>query len=270
MNTSLISCLYEKNIYDLKRVREYQRKLFIKKGYSCFEKFFIKSALKYIIRNFIRKFELYVQNKIRMRPELYDIEAEITYLLIREFKPETIVEISPGGGWSTSWILNAIKDNGFGKLYSYDLVDDSTKTIPLDLSEGRWTFIKGDIKKNIDQLPQKIDYLFMDADHSADFAHWYIRNIFPKLRSGIPVSVHDVFLHTADPSGFEGAVIIDWLKQRRIEYFTASPLKEKFVYNEIMSIKYKLNIGMSIHFLQNANSMIFFIFNKDVKNVITE
>jgi len=65
---------------------------------------------------------------VLLDPHFDDIEAEITYLLIRAFRPKTLVKISPLGGWSTSWILNAIRDNNYGTLYSYDLVDDSLKT----------------------------------------------------------------------------------------------------------------------------------------------
>ena len=65
-----------------------------------------------------------------LRPQLDDIEAEVTYLLIRESRPSTVVEISPSGGWSTSWILQALKDNDYGTLYSYDYNDASTKVLP--------------------------------------------------------------------------------------------------------------------------------------------
>lgn len=251
LNVDFILSLYEKYIYELKKVREYQRKLLSsQKNHSQ-----SKEHFNYILDN--------NTGKIKIAPKLEDIEAEMTYLLIREFKPETIVEISPYKGWSTSWILNAIKDNGAGKLYSYDLIDDSTKMIPLDLSKGRWTFIRGDIKKNMDKLPQKIDYLFIDSEHSADFAREYIKNIFPKLENGTPISIHDVFAeeyHAIFNS--ERNVILDWLKEKKINYFTVSSIREKIVYNKIMSAKKKLNIKRPI-VRSRTNSMIFFYFLKD-------
>ncbi|MCD9878427.1 class I SAM-dependent methyltransferase [Streptomyces guryensis] len=33
------------------------------------------------------------------------------------------MEIGTFLGWSTTWILQALKDNGTGHLYSYDIVD---------------------------------------------------------------------------------------------------------------------------------------------------
>jgi predicted O-methyltransferase YrrM len=256
LNVEFILNLYEKYQIDLRQVREYQQELHREKGYSMSEKYRIYA----IANSVLSRFGIQQQNKAKlMHPQFDDIEAEITYLLVREFKPKNIVEISPCGGWSTSWLLNAIKNNKFGELYSYDIVDDSTKTLPEDLTEKRWHFILGDIKENIEKLPLTIDYLFMDSDHSADFAQWYIQSIFPRIRVGIPISVHDVF-HTAKPCpNSEGSVIIDWLEERGISYFTASSAKEKTVHNKIMSMKKELNIKKSIHFVHN-NSAIFFIY----------
>jgi hypothetical protein len=246
-------------------VRKYQRKLYSQKVYSLFVRELLKhywyqKYYWYRAVGYLKNFEIRFLGRT-LNPEFDDIEAEVNYLLIREFKPRTIVEISPGGGWSTSWILNAIKDNGFGKLYSYDLLDYSTKTIPPDLSEGRWIFTKGDVKKKAGKLPKKIDYLYLDSEHSGDFARWYIQNVFPRLRNGSPVSVHDVF-DSIDWGYTEGGVILDWLKQRTIAYFTASLAKEKIAFDEIMSTKNRLGVGKPIHSRQ-ANPAIFFISRRE-------
>ena len=253
LNIEFILRLYKKYLTDIEKVRKYQKKLYYLYT-SRFEKYIVYRSLQDVMK---RIMGLGITN--RLRPQLDDVEAEITYLLIREFKPENIVEISPCGGWSTSWILNAIRDNNFGKLYSYDLIDDSVKIIPSDLSKDKWIFIKGDIKKNINRLPQIIDYIFIDSDHSTDFAHWYIKNIFPKLKIGTPISVHDVF-HKSNPSSFdgEGGVIIDWLEQKGIKYFTASKRRDKKIYDKIMLVKRELGTEKRVHYSQ-VNPMIFFL-----------
>lgn len=220
-----------------------------------YEKYLLYRAL----RRCARGFERLVLDR-RLDPRFDDIEGEVTYLLIREHRPQTVVEISPGGGWSTSWILSAIKHNASGRLYSYDLTDRCTGNVPSDLSEGRWAFHRGDVKKNLGALPAEIDYLFLDSEHSADFARWYIRNLFPRLKSGSPVSVHDVFL----PSDFgytEASVILQWLRRNGIEYFTASPSNEKAVFNEIASVKNKLGIGRLIQPYE-FNSAVFFLYEQ--------
>lgn len=251
LNIQFVLGLYNKYTDDLKRVRKYQRKFYSKDSLSR-ERFFWR-----ILRYALRKFGI-IQIGLELNASFDDIESEITYLLIREFKPETIIEISPSGGWSTSWILNALKDNGFGKLYSYDLVDNSTKNISLDLSENRWIFYLGDIKKNVDKLPEKIDYLFIDSDHSARFAQWYIKNVFSKLKSGTPVSVHDVF-QTKEFYFPEERVILDWLRIKNIDYFSASPMKYETIFEEICKLKKTKNIWKLIHKTQ-TNPAIFFIF----------
>ncbi|MGW2522381.1 class I SAM-dependent methyltransferase [Streptomyces sp. NPDC001617] len=128
-----------------------------------------------------------------LKAQLDDIEAEITYLLLREARLETVVEIGTFHGWSTTWILQALKDNGTGHLYSYDIVDHVARNVPEQLSTGRWTFTQGDARENLEKIPDTADFLFIDAAHSASFARWYIQHLLPRMRPGIPVCVHDVF-----------------------------------------------------------------------------
>ena len=44
----------------------------------------------------------------RMTPQLDDLEAEITYLLLRATRPEVVVELGTFHGWSTSWTLTGL------------------------------------------------------------------------------------------------------------------------------------------------------------------
>ncbi|MGP3980492.1 hypothetical protein [Streptomyces sp. KR80] len=50
-------------------------------------------------------------------------------------------------------------------------------------------------------MPADTGYLFIDADHGARFAHWYIENVFPAVPAGTPTSVHDV-VHGRRPKPF--------------------------------------------------------------------
>ena len=66
---------------------------------------------------------------------------------IRELKPEKVMELSPNCGWSTHYILSALRDNGVGELHSYDLVDCAHRVLTAaaeDLAVGRWNFHQGD------------------------------------------------------------------------------------------------------------------------------
>lgn len=264
----LILLLYRKYCDDLRIARKTQKRFYTRRGYGKVERYLLKRADrgKYRLWSALdiarKRLGLYDTRRPRMVPQFDDIEAEITYLLIREFEPENIVEISPCGGWSTSWILRAVRDNGFGRLYSFDVVDHSTKIIPRELSEGRWVFIHGDVREKLHHLPPTIDHLFLDSDHSAEFARWYIPELFPRLDDGVPVSVHDVF-HTAEPSEFmgEAAVVVEWLGRMGIPYFTASPAVNRAGNGRIVAAKKGLGLGSMIHWSEK-NPAIFFSYRK--------
>ena len=206
-----------------------------------------------------RKFHLPMKQFLSLRPQLDDIEAEITYLLVREGRPENIVEISPSSGWSSSWMLQALKDNGSGMLHSFDIINDSEYLLPLDLTQGRWEFIVGDARRTIRHGPPTIDFLFMDSDHSETFAEWYTGAVLTRLNPGTMVAVHDVF-HTSDPCGHnkEGGVIVRWLEERHKGFVTASPAREPGYFEAIMKLRHDLSFGNLIHSSQ-TNSMIFFL-----------
>jgi predicted O-methyltransferase YrrM len=206
-------------------------------------------------------------------PGLDDIEAEITYLLVRACRPVSVVEISPSGGWSSLWILSALRDNGVGALHSYDLVDDATKNVPDELGRGRWHFELGDVTRKLEALPERIDYLFMDSDHSAPFARWYLDALVPRLDDGALMSVHDVF-HTADPArpyhgplgpltGLptgrnEATVVVDWLEREGVPYFTASAARAARTLAQIRALRARLGIDGEVHYHPVRASMIWF------------
>ena len=186
-----------------------------------------------------------------IRAQLDDIEAELTYLRLRELRPETVVEIGTFHGWSTTWLLSALRDNGSGRLLSYDVVDHVLKSVPAD---DRWTFTKGDVRTA--QLPEEIDYLFLDAAHSASFARWYIGALFGRL-TGTPVSVHDVF-HGRRPMPFsEGAVLVRWLTERKIDYFTPSLKRAPETFAALLAVKRELGLAEPIR-AGRDNPMVFF------------
>lgn len=158
------------------------------------------------------------------KPQFSDIEAELTYMLLREVKPDNVVEFSPCHGYSTVWILLALRKNNKGLLHSFDIINNCEEQIPEYLKD-RFRFTQGDVKKNLHKFPKKIDYLFIDSDHSKEFCEWYIDTVFP-LINNIYVSVHDVLKR--HPSGKlvfgEAKHISRWCEENNIPYFGASTL----------------------------------------------
>lgn len=105
-------------------------------------------------------------------------------------------------------------------MWSYDLHETSTKFVPRSLSLGRWHFIQGDARESVPKAPE-FDYLFVDSDHSRGFAGWYVKELFPRIRPGTVVSVHGVF-HTPAPSEEGAVVVLDWLAQKGLTFWTPS------------------------------------------------
>jgi predicted O-methyltransferase YrrM len=190
-----------------------------------------------------------------MKAQLDDVEAELTYLRVRECQPESVVEIGSLHGWSTTWILRALRDNGFGRLWTFDIVDGAWRHVPTDLAGGRWTFVPGDVRDTLNRVD--IDYLFIDAAHTARFARWYLAEVMPRLRPGTPVSVHDVF-HRARPLPFtEGSVALKWLASRGIMPFTAAKAAAPGTFELIMQARARLGLTEPVHH-GSANPMIYF------------
>lgn len=155
-------------------------------------------------------------------PQLDDVEAELTYLLLRHHRPSQVVEVGTYYGWSTTWILSALRDNGSGHLQSFDLVDHVCGTVPEELSTGRWTFHRGDLRETVEKVPADTGYLFVDADHGRRFARWYLEHLFGRIAAGTPTSVHDVFhLPRARPFT-EGAEVLRHLERSGTGWFTSS------------------------------------------------
>lgn len=191
------------------------------------------------------------------RAQLDDLEAEISYLLVRHTRPAALVEIGCLHGWSTSWLLRALRDNGQGTLHSFDRIDAARRWVPPDLSEGRWQFTEGDVRERVAELPGDIGYLFLDAAHSARFARWYLRTLLPRLAPGTVVSVHDVH-HRARPlPGTEGAELLRWLRTTGIPSFTVAAAKAPGVNSRLRRLRTELGPAEPVH-SGTDDPMVFF------------
>jgi predicted O-methyltransferase YrrM len=127
------------------------------------------------------------------------IEASMLYIMIRENKPNHVVEIGALCGVSTRWILSALRENGVGKLSSFDLHDYAPTYIAKEYSEpNRWDFYQLDIfdhlKTEAGQLiAQEIDLFFIDALHQNSFAQVYTKQLLAKSPRRVSVFVHDIY-----------------------------------------------------------------------------
>ena len=234
-------------------MRATQRRLYLQRSDARLERF----APYRWIRKALQTAGLPAHYKRRFRPKFDDIEAEITYLLVRDFRPRVVLEVAPYYGWSTTWLLHALRDNGAGRLHSYDLVDYSRWIVPPELARERWDFTQGDIRDAVDRLPPGIGYLFLDAAHTAEFARWYLRELFPRLPAGTVVGVHDVFRGPDLAPMPESPVLLEWLDRRGISRLTAAPGAPGSVYDRAVALKRELGLTEPIHD-SVKNPMVFF------------
>ena len=243
VSTDYVIGLYQRYKDDLKKVRKQQYWFLTWRNNALLRRLYKMRLCRYTLV-----------------PMLDDLEAEITYLLIRDRNPDMVVEMSPNSGWSTTWILSALRDNrARGQLWSYDLHDTSTKFVPRMLSSGRWHLVLGDAKHTM-RKDLDFDYLFIDSDHTKQFANWYVEALLPRVKPGCLISVHDVF-HGSVPSE-EGEVVLSWLKKRQLSYWTAARAVSAAITQLLNQERLRLGMGYAIHARSANNSMMFVEVNR--------
>lgn len=192
----------------------------------------------------------------RVVPQLDDVEAELTYLALRDHRPDAVMELGTFQGWSTTWILRALADNGHGHLHSFDRVDIVLRTVPAALAADRWTFVAGDVAANLAAVPRDVGYLFVDADHGRRFARWYLAHLFPLVAPGTPVSVHDVFHGPRARPWAEGGEVLRWLAAHDTPWFTAARRRGRAALAALNAVRAELGITGARG--KTVNPMIFF------------
>lgn len=128
------------------------------------------------------------------------VDAEMAYSFVRRFKPARIVEV--GGGFSTRLLAQALRTNfeRDGVRAELTTIDPglqpshnpahgvSTEVIPQPVQE-----IDLDVFSSLDAG----DILFLDSSHvvrvGSDVVYEYLE-ILPRLRKGVLIHAHDIFL----------------------------------------------------------------------------
>ena len=132
-------------------------------------------------------------------------ERRLLYLMVRHAAPELVFELSPKRGWSTLHIAAAMEDNGHGKVISFELDPVYGHLARATLRRAglghRGRVVVGDVREKLPRVYERlrrdgrlsgIGFLFIDSEHSAAFATWYIENLFPLVVRGGLIHVHDI------------------------------------------------------------------------------
>lgn len=147
------------------------------------------------------------------------VDAEVLYSVVRHFKPSQIIEI--GSGFSTRLIRMAIKEDNL-----------KTRLTCIDPSPRReiQSFADEHIPLPVEDLtPSKIwtalsaqDLLFIDSSHvvttGGDIPYLYLE-ILPRLRSGVFIHVHDIFLPFDYPEPWTAEFRWGWTEQYLVHAF---------------------------------------------------
>jgi len=142
------------------------------------------------------------------------------YALCRYLRPRVVVETGVGLGTSSLFILQALEDNGVGKLYSIDepysvyqsdagiLIDESAycangdrpgMLVPNELRD-RWTLLLGKSHELLPVLCERLcslDFFFHDSEHNYRNMFQEYSIVWPHLRASGVLASHDVEWNTA-------------------------------------------------------------------------
>ncbi|NGX30879.1 MAG: hypothetical protein K940chlam8_00233 [Chlamydiae bacterium] len=166
--------------------------------------------------------------------KLYEeLDGLMFYAMLRHFKPKRVIEI--GSGHSTKLACDAIcKNKNNGNITCIEPYHSSIlEQLPITL-----------IKKRVEECPlqlfdqlEKNDLLFIDSSHVikpyGDVLYEYL-NILPRLKPGVMVHIHDIFLPYDYPK--------EWIEKERRPYtkqwFLAALLHNNKDWNILFSCFY--------------------------------
>jgi predicted O-methyltransferase YrrM len=148
------------------------------------------------------------------------------YAVVRVLQPETVIETGVAQGASSWLILNALRRNDRGTLYSIDLpmrdthrdynvagVDQTGSMVP-EMLRDRWRLLIGDSTIELPRLlgeVDRVDVFFHDSDHSYEAMRKEFSAVAPRLRGGGVLVADDVhknaaFAETCRTHGLRGYV----------------------------------------------------------------
>lgn len=152
------------------------------------------------------------------------VDAEVAYSLVRERKPKRIVEV--GGGNSTRLLASALRRNAEdglpGELITIEPEPDSV------LRRG-FPGLTRVIQMRVQDMPPEYfeqleagDVLFLDSSHVVALGSdvvFEILEILPRLKPGVLVHFHDIFMPAEYPEKFVKQNLCFWGEQYMLQAF---------------------------------------------------
>ena len=119
-------------------------------------------------------------------------EAWLLYGLVRALRPERILEIGTGYGFSTLHLVQAVKDNGRGKIWTVEIradrQEEARRWVRAAKLESKVVFLAS--VPTPEELPT-VDFLFLDAVHNAVAVSLYLSLVKARLTANAVIVAHD-------------------------------------------------------------------------------
>lgn len=146
-------------------------------------------------------FEFYLDNSM-----FVEVDAEVLYSLIRLNKPRTVIEV--GGGFSTRISLQALELNREEAGGDFELV--VIEPYPTEfhrslLSSSKVQLLETPVQEVDGEIFESLVegyVLFIDSSHILKIGsdvHYLFERVLPKIRPGVLVHFHDIFLPAEYP-----------------------------------------------------------------------
>jgi predicted O-methyltransferase YrrM len=154
------------------------------------------------------------------------VDGEMLYCFIRHFKPKRIIEI--GSGYSTRMSVlaarrNAEEGHARADVIAYEPYPEEVLLRGFDGLTLRQTMAQ-DVPLSEFESLQANDILFIDSSHvlkiGSDVQYQYLE-IIPRLRPGVIVHVHDIFLPAEYPRTWVMDQFRFWTEQYLLQAFLA-------------------------------------------------
>ena len=153
------------------------------------------------------------------------VDAEILYCMVRHFRPSRVIEI--GAGNSTLLIAQAIGVNAGKEGEACEFI--SIEPYPGDVLAGGIPHLARLMVTRAEDVPPSFfdqlgrdDILFVDSSHvlkiGGDVQHIFLK-VLPRLREGVIVHIHDIFLPAEYPRDFACRERWFWTEQYLLQAF---------------------------------------------------
>lgn len=160
-------------------------------------------------------------NDLRMGGKFYFGEStkqeyESIYAIVRAVKPELMVETGVASGASSSFILQAMMENGFGKLVSIELPNPTVNLengkpvgfrVPEHLRQN-WGLVLEDVKNVLPKIVnsvRSVDVFLHDSEHSYENMMFEFNTVWHHIRHGGILLADDTLMTESEGALFEFA-----------------------------------------------------------------